>query len=135
MEDYGAEKIDTLIKNLGVCSFFSSTKLVGESTIPLDMMNTEVLSIVAIITAVDGQEEFIKEEVLKLVPITRQEAGCISYNLHQDKQNSSSFVFYENWTNAEALKAHLSNTHMQHFVKVTEGALAEFKVIELSKLS
>lgn len=98
-------------------------------------MKTQVLSIVAIITAAEGQEEFVKDEVLKLVPITRGEEGCISYDLHQDNKNSASFVFYENWASAEALHAHLSNTHMQHFVKVTEGALAEFKVIELTKLS
>ncbi len=98
-------------------------------------METQVLSIVAIITAAEGQEEFIKDEVLKLVPITREEEGCLGYDLHQDNQNSASFVFYENWTSADALKAHLNNDHMQRFVKVTEGALAEFKVIELTKLA
>lgn len=98
-------------------------------------MDTTILSIVAIITAAAGQEEFVKAEVLKLVPITRSEEGCLGYELHQDNTNPASFVFYENWTSAAALQAHLSNAHMQNFVKVTEGALAEFKVIELTKIA
>ena len=55
------------------------------------------LTIVANIKANSAKVELVKAELLKLVPITRSEAGCINYDLHQDNENPAHFVFYENW--------------------------------------
>jgi len=45
-------------------------------------MKQEQLTIVARITAKEGHRDLVKEELLKLIEVTRQEEGCINYDLH-----------------------------------------------------
>lgn len=59
------------------------------------------LTIVANIHAKSDKVELVKAELLKLIPITRAEEGCIQYDLHHDNENPSHFMFYENWESRE----------------------------------
>lgn len=43
---------------------------------------------------------------------TRQEDGCISYDLHQDVMDKSKLVFVERWRDMAALKAHFTAPHL-----------------------
>lgn len=55
------------------------------------------LTIVAKIKAKAGKVELVKTELIRLVDFTRNEKGCINYDLHQDNTDPSLFLFYENW--------------------------------------
>ena len=59
------------------------------------------LTVVARILAKQEHQELVKNELIKLIDITRKEAGCINYDLHQDNENPNLFLFYENWTSRE----------------------------------
>ena len=59
------------------------------------------LTIVAKIVAKEEKREFVKAELLKLIPITRAEKGNINYDLHQDNENPNLFLFHENWESRE----------------------------------
>ncbi|MFK7900077.1 MAG: putative quinol monooxygenase [Cyclobacteriaceae bacterium] len=50
-------------------------------------MADQQLTIVAKILAKEGKRELVKAELLKLIAITKQEEGCINYDLHQDNEN------------------------------------------------
>ena len=54
-------------------------------------MNNNQLTIVARILAKDEKRDLVKSELLKLIPITRAEAGCINYDLYQDNENPNLF--------------------------------------------
>lgn len=45
-------------------------------------MENKTLSLVAIVKAKEEKREFVKNEIIKLIPITRKEEGCINYTLH-----------------------------------------------------
>jgi len=59
------------------------------------------LTIVANIKANPEKIDLVKAELLKLIDMTRAEAGCINYDLHQDNENPAHFLFYENWQSRE----------------------------------
>lgn len=92
------------------------------------------LTIVARIEANTGKVDLVKAELLKLIPITREESGCIQYDLHQDNDNPAVFVFYENWESRELWQQHMNNTHLAEYMKTTEGAVASFTLNEMTKL-
>lgn len=92
------------------------------------------LTIVANITAEADKVELVKAELLKLIAITRAEAGCINYDLHQDNENTAHFMFYENWQSRELWQAHMNNQHLAEYMKATEGAVAEFTLSEMSHI-
>ncbi len=95
-------------------------------------MNT--LSLVAIVKAKPEQKAFVKEEILKLIPITREEKGCNQYNLFEDHKDPSRFVLEENWASYEAWQAHMNNTHMKHYSEVTKDAVESWELIELTQV-
>ncbi len=75
-------------------------------------MNNEQLTVIARIKAKADKIEETKEMLLGLIGPTRQEAGCINYDLHVHQEDPSLFVFYENWTSKEALDKHLEMPYL-----------------------
>ena len=90
------------------------------------------LTIVAKIEAAEGRADFIKEELMKLINITREEEGCIQYDLHQDNENPGIFLFFENWASKELWQTHMDNDHLKAYIAATEGAVTSFVVNEMT---
>ena len=93
------------------------------------------LSIVAQITAAEGKEALLRAELEKLVAPTRLEEGCLQYDLHVDNENTSFFVFYENWESRELWQAHMNAPHLAAYMVATDGAVTEFVLNEMSKIA
>ena len=93
---------------------------------------TVKLTIVARIEAVPEKTELVRSELLKLVQPTRREAGCIQYDLHQDNNDPSVFLFYENWQSRELWQAHMNSAHIAAYAKATDGAVAAFSLNEMT---
>ncbi len=94
----------------------------------------KTLSLVAIVKSKPEQKEFVKSEILKLIPITRKEKGCNYYNLFEDNKDSSRFVLEENWDTYEDWQAHMNNTHMQNYSEATKDAVECWELIELTQV-
>ena len=73
----------------------------------------DAVILTAMVKAKPGQEEAVKEALLALVQPTRQEPGCLCYNLHQSKSDPAQFMFYEQWASKAALDAHGKTPHMK----------------------
>ena len=91
--------------------------------------------VVATIKALPEAAEALKAEMLELIPKTIQESGCIQYFLHQDNTDPNTFIFYEQWSDDEALQKHLASPHLQAFLKSTQGRTADFAVNKLTRLA
>lgn len=92
------------------------------------------LTIVANIIAKTDKIELVKAELLKLIDRTRQEEGCIDYDLHQDHANPAHFFFFENWKTRELWQYHMKNTHLIEYIHATEGAVESFVVNEMRQI-
>ena len=93
------------------------------------------LTIVANIKTKADKVELVKTELLKLIDITRAEEGCINYDLHQDNENPTHFLFYENWESRELWQTHMGNKHLAEYMAATEGAVEEFILNEMSQIA
>ena len=76
-------------------------------------MSAKTITVVATFQANPGKEAELKKALISLVAPTRQEAGCINYDLHVSQEDPAKFLFHENWTTKTALDAHLQNTRIQ----------------------
>ena len=92
------------------------------------------LTIVANIHANPDQIDLVQAELHKLIPITRAEKGCLQYDLHQDNENPTHFMFYENWESRELWQAHMNTPHLAAYMHATQGAVAEFTLNEMSHI-
>lgn len=84
-----------------------------------------VLNIIAVIKAKAGKESETKQALQSIVGPTRDEKGCIDFDLYQATDDPSSFMFYENWTTRDALDAHMQTPHIQAFGQKAGDLLAE----------
>ena len=76
-------------------------------------MNQESVRVVAKIQALPGKAEAVREILCKLIEPTRQEAGCLTYELWQNKYNETDFTFVEVWSSEAALDAHAASQHLK----------------------
>ena len=95
-------------------------------------MANKQLTIVARILAKDEKRNLVKSELLKLIPITKAEAGCVNYDLHQDNENPNLFLFHETWESRELWQQHMNNAHLAEYMKATDGAVEEFRLNEMT---
>ena len=93
------------------------------------------LTIVANIRALPGQQDLVRTELEKLVEPTRQEAGCIQYDLHVDDEDPTHFLFFENWDSRDLWQAHMASAHLAAFKAATEGALAGLEIDEMTRIA
>ena len=93
------------------------------------------LTITGNVLANPDKIDFVKAELEKLIPITRKEAGCIQYDLHQDNENPAYFLFYENWESRELWQTHMNAPHLTAFMEVTDGAIEKFWLHEMTHIA
>jgi quinol monooxygenase YgiN len=93
----------------------------------------KTVTVVATFQSKPGKEAELKQALTALVAPTRQEVGCINYDLHQSPEEPGKFLFHENWTSKAHLDAHLQSAHIKALLpRVPElaVAMAEIKIWE-----
>lgn len=75
----------------------------------------------------EGMIESVVKLYGELVNASRNEKGCIEYELYQDKKDSYILVVVEEWESDEALKNHKDSEHFKRIVPMI-GKLTSSKV-------
>lgn len=96
---------------------------------------TDHLTIVARIVATPGTEDRLEAAMKVLVAETRQEAGCIQYDLHRTTENSCIFVFYENWETKPLWEAHMNGDAIKRFNEKIPGMIESGEVLQMRKVA
>ena len=91
-----------------------------------------MFTVIATIDAQPGKEEVVRQALLSLVPLTREEEGCIEYHLHECLGQNGGLLFYEEWQAKEDWEIHLQMPYMREAL----GKAAELfaNQIELDKV-
>jgi quinol monooxygenase YgiN len=78
---------------------------------------------VAFIRAKPGQGVALGRLLAELAPISREEAGCIDFELHRSVDNPDLWFVYENWTSRDDLDQHFKTAHLLKFVEASAALL------------
>ena len=92
------------------------------------------VTVVAKVTAKTDTIEAVKAELLKMIAPTRKEEGCIEYRLHQDNDNPTVFVFYENWMDISYLEKHMKSQHFLAYVAAVDDLIADKIVHKMTEI-
>ena len=92
------------------------------------------LTIVANIHAKADRTELVKSALLKLISTTRAEPGCIQYDLHQNNEDPTHFMFFENWESRAQWQAHMNAPHLAEYMETTDGAVEKFTLYEMTQV-
>jgi quinol monooxygenase YgiN len=87
-------------------------------------MTNQTIRVVARVAALPDKVEAVKAVLVGLIEPTRQEAGCIRYELLQNQSEPTDLTFVEEWASNEALDAHFATDHFKEVDAKLEGLLA-----------
>lgn len=73
------------------------------------------LLVFATITARPGAETDLKNGLLDLIPMVREEAACRQYELYESTERPEKFIMHELWDDEAGLQAHTQMPHMKAF--------------------
>lgn len=90
----------------GITSAFRNTKTMHKK-----------YTVVAVFQSHLGKEAALREALVKLLEPTRQEEGCLNYDLHESREVPGKFLFYENWSSKETHQAHMESIHIKGLLK------------------
>ncbi|MBS0605152.1 MAG: antibiotic biosynthesis monooxygenase [Verrucomicrobia bacterium] len=83
----------------------------------------DYIYVVETIEAVKGKTEELKIELLKLVPLSQSEEGCVFYDLHQDRNLPQRFLVLMCWETQEAYEKHNASDFINQFVEKFDNIL------------
>ena len=75
-----------------------------------------MITIVAKNLIKQGKVEEFKNLAEKLIIESREERGCVSYNLYQDSNNRNILTFIEEWESEDAINLHNNSKHFTSIV-------------------
>ena len=69
------------------------------------------------IELVEGRDLAETRDALReLVSLTRQEPGCLAFDILEDNEKPGRFTLWEHWTEADALSAHFETPHTRAYL-------------------
>jgi quinol monooxygenase YgiN len=96
-------------------------------------MASEKLRIIARLESKPEKVAELREVLLGLLAPTREEAGCIRYEMLENQADPTEFTFTEEWTDAAALAAHFESDHIRNALARFPDLLA--KELDLRRYS
>lgn len=90
-----------------------------------------MVHVIAIITAHPGKRAELLELFQTVIPVVREEQGCIEYGVAVDVPNAEpafgpeTYIVVEKWESLETLKAHGVAPHMKAFGAAAVGLIAK----------
>ena len=96
-------------------------------------MNDERIVLIARLKVKADRIEQLRSAALALVAESRDEEGCINYDIHQSIEDETLFFWHETWKNKAALDEHFARPFFGEFFKVVEDVAAEPPQINLTR--
>ena len=92
--------------------------------------------LIAVLKANEDKKQNLKDELLKLVTPSKEEPGCLDYEVFELKEMPGTFYVKEAYKDQAAFESHMESGYLQSFIEKTKHLLAEpFNLIWLNKIS
>ena len=88
-------------------------------------MPDDSIKVIARVAANPDSVDQVRSILTALVEPTRNESGCISYQLLHNRKNQTDFSFVEEWESDAAIDAHLTAKHIRDALTKVAGLVSE----------
>lgn len=84
-----------------------------------------MINLTATFHAKAGQESVLQSLLIAMLEPTRNEPGCLRYDLLKDSSNSAIFMFQEQFTDKQAFDEHCQQAHFLNLLDSLEDLLEQ----------
>ncbi|MDR2175021.1 MAG: antibiotic biosynthesis monooxygenase [Synergistaceae bacterium] len=92
---------------------------------------TAVIVVTSTFKSVPDKRAQVLELARPCIEATRKEKGCIRYELFVSSEDGVTMQFIEEWTDLDALKAHLQSPHLSAFKEQRKDLVEKGVVLKL----
>ncbi len=96
---------------------------------------SDPLCIIARIVPAPGTEDRLEAAMKQLVEATREEEGCLQYDLHRTTQDPCLFVFVESWQSKALWEAHMKGEAIAAFNAEVPGMIESGEILQLRRVA
>ena len=93
------------------------------------------LIIIARAQAKPGFEAVLVAAQTGLVALSRQQPGCIAYELHEDLGQPGKVLFYERWTDRTSWENHIEGAHSVAFRAQAGDWIGDFELLQMRQVA
>ena len=97
-------------------------------------MNEEKIVLFARLKVKQGTENEAKRAALAIIAVSRAEAGCLNYDMHQATHDPTIFWWHETWSSENAIKEHANSEHFKKFIAAIKDLTEEPLQVTLTKM-
>ncbi|AOV96839.1 antibiotic biosynthesis monooxygenase [Edwardsiella hoshinae] len=92
-----------------------------------------MINLTATFTAKQGKQAILRDILLKMVKVSRQEAGCVRYCLYEDAKQSHILVFQEQFIDQDAFDHHCKMPYFISLLNEIQGIVEKDPDIQFFK--
>jgi quinol monooxygenase YgiN len=70
-----------------------------------------------------------------LVELSRQQPGCIAYELHEDLTQPGKVLFYERWADRISWENHIAGAHSAAFRAQAGDWIGDFEILQMRQVA
>ena len=93
------------------------------------------LIIIARAQAKPGFETVLVAAQTALVHLSRQQPGCIAYELHEDLAQPGKVLFYERWADRAAWENHIAGAHSVAFRAQAAEWVGDVEILQMRQVA
>lgn len=82
-----------------------------------------LIAVVEVIKAVHGKTKELKKALHEIVPICREEEGCLQYELFEPIDGNGEFLVFMKWKELQDLERHETSKIIKDFIQKYDGVL------------
>ena len=96
----------------------------------------QAFTIVSKIVAKPGKADALKPVLQGLLTPSRNDDGCLLYDLHQSIEDPNVFLFYETWQSKAQWEKHMATPHLQALNAFfeAEDVVAQSELLQMQKI-
>lgn len=96
--------------------------------------DTAVLYVTAILEAKDGEADKLGELLARNILPSKNEKGCLQYDLFRGGKDNNTFILHEQWTNVDAFNLHFTMPYMKDLSKNIKALLKSSTINKMEKI-
>lgn len=85
--------------------------------IDLDLTDPRPRPMIAVLDAMPGMTDALRERIVELGVRVRDEPGSVTFNVYQARDVEGRFYILEVYANTRAFRDHLDTEHVKHFIQ------------------
>ena len=95
------------------------------------MQDQSTLTLFVQAKALPSKESDLHLALLELAEQSRQDEGCLQYDVYIDKYSQRKFTLFENWISDDLWQKHMESKHVKKFTALSKGLIADWQMQNL----